>query len=516
MKYSVCLEDDTNKTAVVDSEMNVADALIEIGAHVQMPCGGKGICGKCRVRIRGELSEPTAIEKKNLGENSKDRLACQAFPEGNVTVKIQSITSGQPFHIEQIDVQSEFGIAVDIGTTSVQIALVDLSSGEAFLTDTFLNPQRRFGDDTMSRIAAAADTAVFKKQVQLIREAIYSSCIRTISALSLTAEKIKRIAVCGNTTMLHFLFGMNVSSMGTYPFTPEAFDFAIHSPETIDMPLFADAELLSLPAISAFLGSDVLGGLAICFEDGFDKNTCFIDLGTNGEIFLINNDGNIYAASCAMGPALEGMNISCGMTATSGAITHFSLSNGKVKFEILGDELPVGLSGTGLIDLIAILHRANIIQDSGAFNGELETMRLPEPLVFSVQDQMKHILLSDGVSLSQADIRNLQLSKGASHAATELLMVESNSQKSKIDNVVIAGSLGEHLSIDQFNHLGFLPEFPNAEFSFRGNTSLMAAQKVCIEPEFIKMASLLRDRVIEVQLNCQPEFNDKFVDALNF
>ncbi len=516
MKYTIHINEDKGQSFSVAPEMPLSDVLIEMGMPIHTPCGGRGICGKCRVQIDGKLSDPTAFENNILGKDSQFRLACQARPLGDITVKSAGHASPSVKTHALLNNQSKFGIAVDIGTTSVQISLVDLKSGEAFLVDTFLNPQRRFGDDVMSRIAAASDPAVFQTQVNSIRERVYSSCIQAVSAHSLSPEQIKRFVIGGNTTMLHFFYGLDVSSMGVYPFIPFTLDFTPCSADKVGMPLFSHATLQSFPAISAFLGSDVVGGLALCCQAGLNSNTYFIDLGTNGEIFVIDGAGDIYATSCAMGPALEGMNISSGMTAAPGAIIHFSFTDNKLMFETINNESPVGLTGTALIELVTILHKLGIVGDSGAFSENLESMSLPVPLSYSLENQIRHIRLSPQTSLSQGDVRNLQLSKAASLAASQLLLNESLCDEHDIRHVVIAGAFGEHLDITCFKYLEFIPEFSNARFHVKGNTSLAAAQNACLNPELFTEASLLRDRVQSVQLNTNSEFNDAFIDALNF
>jgi uncharacterized 2Fe-2S/4Fe-4S cluster protein (DUF4445 family) len=271
-----------------------------------------------------------------------------------------------------------------------------------------------------------------------------------------------------------------------------------------------------MPAVSAFLGSDFVGGLNVCHEKGFGENTFFIDLGTNGELFLINGSKKIFAASCAMGPALEGMNISCGMTADSGAVTHAWIDSGFLKYRMIGPESPVGITGTALIDIISIFLAEEIIQDNGAFSADLQQRSFPHPARFSDGLKSKQICLWENIAISQRDVRNLQLAKGASLTASKLILEAADCSPDNVRHVLIAGAFGTHLDLDNFKRLGFIPDFPNATFHFLGNTSLAAAARACAADEFLAEASHLRSQVTELDLAGHPSFSSQFIAALNF
>jgi uncharacterized 2Fe-2S/4Fe-4S cluster protein (DUF4445 family) len=317
--------------------------------------------------------------------------------------------------------------------------------------------------------------------------------------------------------MLHLFFGLDVTSMGIYPYQAQRLDFHGFKPKDIDgHDIFPNAHVLALPAASAFLGSDLIGGLALCQTDGFCRNTFFIDMGTNGEMFLINSSDQIVAASCAMGPALEGMNISCGMTADSGAITHIRLNQDILEYEMIPNGPPIGITGTALIDLFSILLETGHLTASGSFHPKIETRILPTPMRYEHTAKGRQINLWGNMVLTQADTRNVQLAKGASLAAARILLRETDCPPDDIEHVVVAGAFGQNIVQDNFRRLKFIPDFPSAQYHFLGNTSLKAAERACLDKNFITKAYLLRDRIQEVDLARHPDFEREFIAALNF
>jgi len=492
------------------------DALMEMGIMLKTPCGGRGTCGKCSVKVHGSLSEPTDQEKKFLINRTEYRLACQASITGDVEVFIDRAYSIKSKQYPMVNSKGLFSIAVDIGTTSVKISIVDHSSNRSYKLDDFLNPQRKFGYDVITRIAAAADPKKHQIMIRQIRNILSLSISEACNEMSISHNQIEAISFSGNTTMLYLLFGIDVQPLGKYPYTAERLDFNNFSAADIDAKKFFNSKILALPAASSFLGSDFMGGLAICHERDLTKNVYFIDLGTNGEMFLINSNKKIFATSCAIGPALEGMNISCGMTADTGAITHAWIESGSLQYQMIGTGRPAGITGTAVIDIISILLKKNIIQVNGTFIKNHSHITLPSPLSFSYNSGIKQVTLWNNLALTQKDIRNVQLAKAASLAASRILLREAVCSEKEIKYVVISGAFGEHLEIDNFKRLEFIPNFPNAEYHYFGNTSLEAAQRVCLDKNFLKKVKQLRERINEVELSQKNEFNNEFINAINF
>jgi uncharacterized 2Fe-2S/4Fe-4S cluster protein (DUF4445 family) len=495
------------------------DILADAGVHVNSPCGGKGICGRCLVRAEGALLAATPEEAKFLKEPGT-RLACLARATGDITVTAGTTAFGEWARPIAAVPGARYGLAIDIGTTTIKASLVDRASGIARPVATSLNPQRRYGHDVITRIAASADPAAHRKLVELLRGEV--SAILDHS-LALTGGKIESLGFSGNTVMASYLLGLDVRPLGVYPYRAPQIDFSPESPGAVGLSMAPPAAGLRVnPAASAFLGGDLVGGLALLDDMGLRERVFFIDLGTNGEMFLRGAGGEvspangaISAASCAMGPALEGMSIHHGMTASEGAITRVTLAGGRLQCGVLGGGPAVGISGTGIIDLLAILLERGVVARSGKIEMDAAAR---EALTLGLEwdPEQKCLVLDGGVVFTQKDVRSVQLAKGASLAAASMLLRESGTAPESVETVAIAGAFGEHIDIGNFRALGFLPDFPEAEYRFLGNTSLQSAERSCMDPEFHRTMKRLRDTIRVVELNELEGFNDLYIRALDF
>lgn len=484
------------------------EALLDMGELLKTPCGGKGSCGKCRVHISTD------------GGPYRDVLACRQTIDEDMSVLIDKKAVYDKAFDKDADAasppiihsQADISFAVDIGTTTVKMSLVDMATGKIRRLSSFHNPQRRYGHDVVSRIAAAADGLAMSRMVSLIREAVFAGAKDACDFFGIPASRVRNFILSGNTTMLCLFYGIDPAPIGRAPYRAPATDFEERDSADMGGKRFINAKISALPARAAYLGSDLVAGIAVCSEMDLNRNTFFIDLGTNGELFLADGSGGISAASCAMGPALEGMNMSCGMTADDGAITHIKTSDGRLVFEMVGDGAPAGITGTAIIDLVSVLLGKGSVTDTGAINPSV----VPVPARYSERSGMREILLWGDISLTQTDIRSLQLAKAASLAASRLLLQKDGVDEDNIKNVILAGALGEHLDIDSFRRLGFIPDFKNAGWRFIGNTSLMAAEKACLDKTFSDKARQLRDRIEEIVLTDDASFMKVFIDAVNF
>ncbi len=499
-----------------DESTLLLDALSEMGVLLKTPCGGKGFCGKCGIRVKGDLSERSSAEEKFFPGDAGFRLACQTVLSSDTDVFSDSVKRGSARKILIPGTITEAALAVDIGTTTIQVALVDIPGGRSFLLDSFLNPQRRFGHDIIARISASADTEKYTRLVSTLRISIMKTAATALSAAGIRNEAIRYICFSGNTTMLYFLFGLDVQPLGVFPYHAAHLDFERFDAAGIEFSGFPAADIYALPAASSYLGGDLIGGLALTHGMGFRENIFFIDLGTNGEIFLRNGGATIYATSCAMGPALEGMNISSGMTADDGAIAHVDSKGRKVLLDVLGGVTPQGICGTGLVDAVALMLREKILKPDGAFNSDSPAARELFPEGVIVRNRTKTVMFTRDIPFSQKDIRNIQLAKGASLSASNILLREGGCGAGEIKHVFIAGAFGENLNLENFRMLRFIPDFPNAGYHFLGNSSLAAAERACRDPEFLPLARSLRNEVRVIELSAHPEFNDEFVQCLNF
>ncbi len=488
----------------------ILEILEDHGYSTPAPCGGRGVCGKCLVKAQGGLS-PKSDTEAALAPDPSMRLACSALIAGDAVIYPVRKRSGCRMDRHEVNAGSEFCMAFDIGTTSIQASLVDRISARRYDICSFLNPQRRFGHDVISRIAACADEKAAAAMTSLLRQELSDVHREITSRFNIRPGAVREIVFSGNTTMIYLLIGLDVRGLGAFPYRASLLDF---DPATVRKAVPGSHEktvVRALPAASAFLGGDLVGGLAFLHHLGHDRSVFFIDIGTNGEMFLRDGEGGIYAASCAMGPALEGMNIECGMTADSGAVDHVCVTDGHVRFSVIDNAQPAGISGTGIVDLIAIMIRAGIVAPDGSFS---TPGTAPFPNGISVDHGAKKIVLAPNVFVSQKDIRNVQLAKGASLAAAEMLLDEAKITADRIENVFIAGAFGEHLDLDNFAQLKFLPGFSSARWHFLGNTSLRAAEEYGMSQDFRALTARLRDSIKVVDLH--DTFNDRFLRSLDF
>jgi len=268
----------------------LADALFEMGVAIDTPCGGKGTCGKCGVRIIG----PTV-------DLSVSVLACGHYISGDLMVYAPPLESIDVLPLPRVQTEHTFGVAVDIGTTTVRMSLVDTITHESFEISTFLNPQCRFGQDVISRITHGSNPEKSSAMVDLIRQAIRMRLRKALMALSLPVDRIKNIVFSGNTTMLYLLFDLDVTSLGRHPYTAHVQDFPARLAQEIGLDVIGGARVLAMPICGAFTGGDLIGALALCESLGLTRQVFFIDLGTNGELFVLDGSGKPFITSCAMG-----------------------------------------------------------------------------------------------------------------------------------------------------------------------------------------------------------------------
>ncbi len=479
----------------------LSDALIDMGVPLETSCGGKGICGRCTVAV---------------GQIPEEVIACRTPLTRDITVRAGQAAREGPVALPAVPVSSALSLAVDIGTTTVRISLADITRGSTFEIASFLNPQRRHGHDVISRIAAARDRSKLRSLKKLLREALSVRIENALRAMSIEGGRIERVVFSGNTTMLFLLYGIDVIPLGAAPYPLRIRDFPALSARDLGLACIGQAAAEALPVLGAFTGADLVGALALCAEQGIGKNAFFIDLGTNGELFVLDGRGRAFATSCAMGPALEGMSVSWGMTADHGAITRVMEGPSGLEFRMIGQGVPRGIAGTALVDLSAILLQKGVIQPCGAFSSGPGGPPLPAPLALEQDKGGRHIGLWGKIRLTQKDVRSLQLAKGASLAASLILLEEAGREPGDIERVLVAGTFGEHLDLENFRRLGFIPDFPGARMEFLGNTSLMAAERACIDPGFIARAASHRDKARDIALSARPGFQDLFLRSLEF
>lgn len=483
--------------------MTVAGALRLLGLDIDLPCGGNGRCGKCSAVISvvdgGVRSEKTVKlcretvqgevtvylpEKMILGRTSSESL------QGGISGK--NVISGA----------AEAFLAVDVGTTTVEAQLCSKDQTGSLLSFAALNPQKKYGADVISRIAFSQTGGGLERLTADIRNCINGMlrrCGEVFPGINVTD-----VYVAGNTTMQHLFLGVSPEGIGRHPFKPAFTETKRVKGSDIGI----DAGCVTLlPSADAFIGADVVAGAACLIKDD-EGPALFIDLGTNGEMVL-KADGKYYATSSAAGPCFEGANISCGTGGIPGAISKVEKNGSVTKLGTIGQKPPVGICGAGLVSLISMLLRDDIIDETGLMeedfmiNGLLNS---DDPGSFT----------ETGLALTRKDVREFQLAKAAIRTGIEILLERAGIGAKDVRRVYTAGGLGSYIDKHDAVEAGiFPPEFEDKILA-SGNTSLRGAAAAGIDPEFMINAEKLASVIDSFSLNDDKNFNTRFVDNMYF
>lgn len=469
------------------------DALFEQG--VEFPCGGTTFCGGCRVRVVEGLIPASPDMRLALSEEELAagwRLACLARPAGPVTLEIAQwqatiLTDEAAVPIEPCE---GFGVAIDLGTTTLVAQLVDLSSGDVLGVATAWNPQARHGADIMSRIQY--DVAHPGELTALIRQTL-----GPMLAGMTGGRPIGEVVLCGNTVMHHLFAGFSAEPLAAVPFESPNLDAFTASAAQLNWSLPGDPSVSFLPCLGGFVGSDILAGIAATGMLNGLKPHSLVDLGTNGEIVLGSRAGAL-CASTAAGPAFEAGRIKMGMRAVSGAIDRVARRDGNWTCHVLGGAEPRGLCGSGLVDAAAVALDLGILQPSGRFHAG-----------------RKDWLLADPVTLIQSDIRELQLAKGAVASGLELLRRRLPLDR-PLEKLHLAGAFGNYIDVPAARRIGLLPHWARTVES-SGNTALRGTRQLLLAgSRRDAIVNEIRTRVHHVSLGADAEFQDAFVDSMSF
>jgi uncharacterized 2Fe-2S/4Fe-4S cluster protein (DUF4445 family) len=502
--------------ATVDSVLGDAIAATEL--PLEQPCAGRGTCGKCKVLFETGLRPPDEIELANLtpGELAiGNRLACRARVADDIKVTLAPIVvySTKIFRASTRYKRGDvpLGLAIDLGSTTVAAFLTMLDNGQVCAGAASLNQQTVFGADVISRLAAATDDPA---DAERLHKLALSSINQAVDSLKLSPgvrQRVKRATVVGNVAMHHLLAKLPLRTLAELPFQPHS-KTAIRDATHLMRGIFPEGTQISLPPlIGGFVGSDALACLAYFgFEDPPGPMAA-IDLGTNGEV-MITDGRRIVTGSTAAGPGFEGVNISCGTRAVDGAIVRVRLDGNELDFDTIGDEPPVGLTGSGLLSLIYELRRAGVIEAGGRI--------APHPPVFA--DRMGEDALgarsipltTDGsLSLTQWDVRELQKAKGAIRAAVDTLLGELDLKLADLERVVLTGSFGGQIDVESVLALGLIPPVRRETVESIPNGAGLGAA-MFLSDEGFALGEKLAARAKQIDLDLDPDFNMRYVNAM--
>jgi uncharacterized 2Fe-2S/4Fe-4S cluster protein (DUF4445 family) len=462
---------------------SLADRLFELG--VEFPCGGETACGRCKIRVLSGYIPITATMRQALSEAELAkgwRLACCAEAHESVVVEVDQwslpvLTDEQTTPLEPRD---GFGAAIDLGTTTLVAQLVDLSTGAVLAVETALNPQARHGADVMSRIQY--DLGRPGELTAMIRQTLGQMLARLAGGRAL-----EEVLIAGNTAMHHLFCGLSVEPLAAVPFlSPELGERRFSARE-----LGWGVQVRFLPCLGGFVGSDLLAGIVATRLHEQSATHALFDIGTNGEIVLGSRHG-ILCASTAAGPAFEGGRISAGMTARAGAIDAVRVHDGAYECHVLGGKVARGICGSGLVDAAACALALGQILPSGRLAGGAKTWRLTE-----------------SVSLTQGDIRELQLAKGAMAAGLKILAAAPPR------SLWLAGAFGSYIREVSARAIGLLPQ--DVAIQPVGNSALRGTRMLLLTPThrdalLARLCALTR----HVELAADPAFQDTFADSMAF
>lgn len=480
------------KTIKANPGTPLIDLLHEYG--VEFPCGGKGTCGACKIKLlEGKLdidpAQKTKLQKLNLEDNW--RLACFCKAESDLSLEIAQFETIILADNSSFDFtpKKDFGIAVDIGSTTVVAQLVNLENGHILDSVSELNPQTKFGSDLIARIQACLDGNQDEMQ-GLIRNKVGSMISEMLEKHRI---EVTRVSLVGNTVMHHIFCGLNVKPLAHYPFESPNLEAQNFNPKNLDWQLPNNTDIIFYPSIGSFVGSDILAGLAATKMADQEAYTILIDLGTNGEI-AIGNRNRIVCASTAAGPAFEGAKISHGMRATTGAISSIDLEDEKIKYHVIGNVKAKGICGSGLVDIVAHL----IDQQKIGMFGEIVSGE-------------EGISISKQVSLTQQDIREFQLAKAAFATGIQMLLNELQITMNDVEKIFIAGGFGNFLNIKNVLRTGLL-EADTDKITKLGNSALIGA-KMFLFKEHDFLQNLL-NKTKNINLEGQGTFQDIYVEKM--
>lgn len=465
----------------VDTGTTVLQAQIAAHLHPDAPCGGKGSCGKCRVQI----GEETVLSCQTLVDQDMEVI----LPDD---AKASILATGIHTSVAA-DGENTYAAAFDIGTTTLVGYLLDGKTGELLATTSTLNPQTPYGADVISRIQAVMNRKVNLQNciVRSLRKLIWDLS----SHAGISSEKITLATIVGNTAMHHLFLGIDPATLVTPPYMPKISE-ALELPNRGSLPINNRGELRVLPNIAGFVGADTVACMVATDFGHITDLTLMIDIGTNGEMVLGNKNRRI-ACSTAAGPAFEGAKISCGMRGTEGAVDHVWLEHGSIQYHVIGEAEPKGLCGSGLLDLIAVLLDAEILDESGCLEG-------------------KEYTLCENVTLTQKDIREVQLAKAAIRAGIELLAEKMAVDVGDIQQIFLAGAFGNYMNPASACRIGMIPPMLLNRITPIGNAAGEGAKLCAISREQFEYSKLLAAETEFLELASLPDFQDCYVDALAF
>ncbi|MBI4688918.1 MAG: DUF4445 domain-containing protein [Nitrospirae bacterium] len=583
---------------------SILSALKRHETYLVSSCGGKGTCGKCRVRIIGGEYRTSATGKLSISDRDQGIvLACQTFPEQDLHIEIlegsklvvgdrialskskdlfdlfrsldseispivkrlklnlpppnlvdhisdlerlkreidhkgiKAMRFSQGFasamsddlrkynwkiNLAYVDGPEaifisgkdtpKYGIAVDIGTTTIVVYAIDISNGKLADVGSTYNSQIRYGDDVITRIIHTAESGGLNELREAVIEDINNLIETILERHNIKKENIESAVISGNTTMSHIFWGLDPRHIREEPYIPSINFFPVWRAGTARLDINNQAPVYTLPCVASYVGGDIVSGVLASKMHRNREIALFMDRGTNGEIAVGNSEW-IITAACSAGPCFEGSGIRHGMRATEGAIEAIRIDPEKLEpsLNIVGNTIPTGICGSGMIDAISEMFLTGIIDRKGKFVTEIKTDRIRKgedgyEFVFHRGDM--------DIVLTEVDIENIMRSKAAIYAGISLLIKEVGFSLDSIEKIYIAGGFGNYLDVDKAIILGMLPDLPMEKFRFLGNTSITGAYLCLLSERLRAEAEEIAKKMTYMELSVSRNFMDEYMSAL--
>ena len=528
MKHFIITFKPDDKQISIHAGATLFEAAGQADIILNTVCGGKGTCEKCLVKLEPDGREVLACQYHIQSDLTvtipgSSRFFEQKILEHGIDTKTDLAATVHEKYQGKISTEKIFGMAVDIGTTTVVAKLIDMSDGECHATEAALNPQSRYGDDVISRIAYAQTDEKLTELHKAIIDCVNDLTTKLCQKSSINANHIYEICVVGNTTMNHIFLKLPVTQLGQAPY--KAFSLDAHDTPAAQFHLKMNpaGNIHTVENIAGFVGSDTTAVALAVDIDSTEETTLVVDIGTNGELVL-GTKKRLYAASCAAGPTLEGARITCGSRATQGAIEAVVVNEDDIDLDVIGNYPASSICGSGLIDAVAVMLDLGVIDRTGRFVEPAKLKGKVPPAIFSrireEQSQPAFILSeNDGagtVFLTQKDIRETQLAKAAIRAGIKLLQKRIGLEDCDIEHILLAGAFGNYIRKESALRIGLLPAVPVERIHFVGNAAASGARMLLVSRQCRDKAHELARKIEYIEIAHEPEFTDVFADSILF
>ena len=514
---------------------------------IETPCGGKGTCGRCRVVISKGAAAPNATEKEALSEDDIAggvRLACQTEITRDMIIDVPAASRflGQKILAQGVETDYVlepsvsvdpgdpagllYGVAFDIGTTTIVGALLNLKGDEQITISSRANPQIPLGDDVIARIGHAGNDGGLGQLQTLVTDCINEMIEEMCGRAGIAVDSVYEVTLVGNTTMNHIILGIDPTPLAHAPYDAVRLESKTSKPEELGIRIRPTGQIYTMANIAGYVGGDTVGVILASGMKDFDGLQLALDIGTNGELVL-GGKGRLVACSTAAGPAFEGARIKHGMRAAKGAIEKVII-DGDVRLNVIGSHKPRGMCGSGVIDAIAALLDLGIIESTGRM---LPPDELPDTLSDAVRARVSEdddgkvcFALAtaeesdaDGpVCLTQRDVREVQLGKGAIAAGTNIILSEYGATVDDLDRVLLAGAFGNFIRARSALRVGLLPAVPQYKVEFIGNAAGTGSRMVLAGKSCREEAEAIARETEYIELAGRADFQMEFAAAMMF